>query len=96
MFSAMRAMTASLGMRVMTPCWAAMVRISCLAGAIAIDAVTTHGLFPGDSLARLRASGLFGTIATTDSHPRAVALADDFLQVASTAALLTEHLTHNR
>ncbi len=66
------------------------------AGAVAIDAIATHGQFPGDALARLRACGLFGRIITTDSHPRAVALADDFLHVASTAALLTEHLIHNR
>ena len=66
------------------------------AGAARIDAIATHGVLPGDSLARLRGSGLFGSIATTDSHPRAVALAGDFLQVASTARLLVEHLKVNR
>ena len=34
--------------------------------------------------------------STTDSHPRAVALAGDFLQVDSTATLLAEHLMSNR
>src|SRR5689334_20750759 len=66
------------------------------AGALAIDAVATHGLFPGDSLARLQASGLFGRIVVTDSHPRAVALQSGFLEVESTASLLTEHLISNR
>jgi ribose-phosphate pyrophosphokinase len=66
------------------------------AGALAIDAIATHGVFPGDSLARLRATGLFGHVATTDSHPRAVALAGDFLHVDSTAQLLVEHLIANR
>ncbi len=70
------------------------------AGAASIDAVATHGLFPGDSLARLEATGLFGKIVTTDSHPRAVALAassrSGFLQVRSTATLLLEHLSSNR
>jgi ribose-phosphate pyrophosphokinase len=66
------------------------------AGAARIDAIATHGVFPNDSLARLRASGLFGSIAVTDSHPRAVALQDDFLQVSSTAHLLVEHLRSNR
>jgi len=70
------------------------------AGAISIDAIATHGLFPGDSLGKLRASGLFGGIWVTDSHPRAVALAaaqpDVFLHVESTAALLIEHLKSNR
>jgi ribose-phosphate pyrophosphokinase len=66
------------------------------AGAIAIDAIATHGLFPGDSLARIHATGLFGQIATTDSHPRAAALASEFLHVAGTAELLAEHLKVNR
>ena len=66
------------------------------AGAIAIDAIATHGLFPGDSLARLEASGLLGRIVVTDSHPRAVALQSQFLEVDSTAMLLTEHLISNR
>jgi len=66
------------------------------AGAVSIDAIATHGLFPGDSLAKIRASGLLGRIIVTDSHPRAVALANDFLHVDSTATLLTEHLISNR
>jgi ribose-phosphate pyrophosphokinase len=66
------------------------------AGAIAIDAISTHGLFPGDSLARIEASGLFGRIVTTDSHPRAIELANHFLHVDSTAQLLVEHLIANR
>jgi len=65
-------------------------------GAVAIDAIATHGVFPADSLERIRNSGLFGHIVTTDSHPRAVALACDFLHVDSTAKLLTEHLISNR
>jgi len=66
------------------------------AGAIQIDAIATHGLFPGDSLAKIQASGLLGRVIVTDSHPRAVALANDFLHVDSTATLLTEHLISNR
>ena len=66
------------------------------AGAVSIDAISTHGLFPGDSLEKVRASGLFGNIVVTDSHPRAVKLANDFLHVDSTATLLTEHLKSNR
>jgi ribose-phosphate pyrophosphokinase len=66
------------------------------AGAVSIDAIATHGLFPGDSLAKIRSTGLLGRIITTDSHPRAVSLASEFLEVDSTAALLTEHLISNR
>ena len=66
------------------------------AGAASIDALATHGLFPGDSLARIQATGLFGQVATTDSHPRAVALSSAYLHVTSTAKLLAEHLRSNR
>jgi len=66
------------------------------AGAISIDAVTTHGLFPGDSLGKLQNSGLFGHIVCTDSHCRAVDLRGEFLQVESIAPILIEHLIHNR
>ena len=66
------------------------------AGAVAIDAIATHGLFPGDSLARIADSGLLGRIVVTDSHPRAVALQSVFLEVDSTRALLAEHLISNR
>jgi ribose-phosphate pyrophosphokinase len=65
-------------------------------GASSIDAIATHGVFPGDSLENIRNTGLFGRVVTTDSHPRAVALAGDFLRVESTASLLTEHLKSNR
>jgi len=66
------------------------------AGAIAIDAVSTHGIFPGDSIERIRASGLFGRVVVTDSHPRAVELASDFLEVEPVAPLLVEHLRDNQ
>ncbi len=65
-------------------------------GATKIDAIATHGVFPADSLARIQASGLFGQVITTDSHPRAVALAGEFLRVESIDTLLTEHLKSNR
>ncbi|MBI4821967.1 MAG: ribose-phosphate pyrophosphokinase [Deltaproteobacteria bacterium] len=57
------------------------------AGARRIFAIATHGVLPGDSLARLEASGLFEAIVTTDSHPRAAALASSFLSVVSVADL---------
>jgi ribose-phosphate pyrophosphokinase len=66
------------------------------AGALAIDAIATHGLFPGDSLTRIADSGLLGRIVVTDSHPRAIALRGPFLEVNSTATLLMEHLIANR
>jgi ribose-phosphate pyrophosphokinase len=62
------------------------------AGATRIAAIATHGLFPADALARLRAAGIFESIDCTDSHPRARALADDFLRVTSCAPALAKAL----
>jgi ribose-phosphate pyrophosphokinase len=45
------------------------------AGAGSIIAIATHGVFPGDALARLVDSGLFRHIACTDSHVNARRLA---------------------
>ena len=59
-------------------------------GATRISAVATHGLFPGEALKRIRESGLIDRILVTDSHPRAIALADDFLGVRSVAPVLAE------
>ena len=66
------------------------------AGAAGISVITTHGLFCGDALDRLKQSGLFEAIVCTDSHPRARELSDDFLQVQSVAPLFAEHLRASR
>ncbi|MCK5801034.1 MAG: ribose-phosphate pyrophosphokinase [Deltaproteobacteria bacterium] len=63
------------------------------AGARRIAALTTHGLFPGEALQRLRSSGLFEAIVATNSHPRATHLADDFLRIRSVAPLLVDALS---
>jgi ribose-phosphate pyrophosphokinase len=58
------------------------------AGAKSIMAVATHGILPGDSLAKLQKSGLFSKVVCTNSHPSAVGLAGDFLHVVSVAETL--------
>lgn len=64
------------------------------AGAEAVTAVATHGVFPGDALERLRQSGLFQGVVCTDSHPRAGEVADGtFLRVQSIASLLAAALS---
>jgi ribose-phosphate pyrophosphokinase len=62
------------------------------AGAASIAAVATHGLFPGEALARLRDSGLLTRVVVTDSHPRAVQLGSDFLEVRSVASVFAAAL----
>lgn len=63
------------------------------AGAKNLLAIATHGVLPGDSLARILESGLFNRIVTTDSHPNAARLASDFLVVESAAPLFVPLLT---
>ncbi|HEX6962584.1 MAG TPA: ribose-phosphate diphosphokinase [Lacipirellula sp.] len=65
------------------------------AGAVDVACVTTHGVFPGDALDRIGASGLVSRIVASDSHPRAVELGrshPDFLTVRSIAGVFAESL----
>jgi ribose-phosphate pyrophosphokinase len=62
------------------------------AGAQKLWAITTHGLFPGNALDRIRSSGLFEKIVCTNSHPRARALACDFLDVVDCAPVFAKQL----
>ena len=60
-------------------------------GAAKIFAITTHGIFPGTALTRIRDSGLFEQLVATDSHPRATKVAaqqPDFLEVVGLAEVL--------
>ncbi|HJW92453.1 MAG TPA: ribose-phosphate diphosphokinase [Thermoanaerobaculia bacterium] len=57
------------------------------AGASSVAAVTTHGIFANDALTRLRESGLFTAIASTDSHPNARRLEKEGLKVRTIAPL---------
>ena len=61
-------------------------------GAREVHAVATHGIFPGDALARLEQSGVLRSLAVTDTHPRALELEGRFLKVASVAELVGAHL----
>lgn len=62
------------------------------AGAKTIDVISTHGVFPGDALEKLRTSTVIRSIHVTDSHPRSVELKNSFLKVHSVAPLLIEAL----
>lgn len=69
------------------------------AGAATISVVTTHGVFAGDAIAKLRGCGLIDKIAVTDSHPNACVAAaanPDFIFVSSTASLFAEFLESPR
>lgn len=61
-------------------------------GAKEIFAVTTHGIFPNNSLEKIKNSGYIKKIACTDSHPRVLELENEFLMVKSISGLITEFL----
>lgn len=65
------------------------------AGAAKIAAITTHGLFSKNGLTKIKESGLFECVISTDSHPNALALADEFLKVRTIAQLLTKEIMNH-
>ncbi|MEM7039390.1 MAG: ribose-phosphate diphosphokinase [Bacteroidota bacterium] len=62
------------------------------AGARAISAIATHGIFPENALDRIQNSGLFDHVVVTDTHPTAVRLKNGFLQVESVAGVFSDWL----
>ncbi|MGI5865399.1 MAG: ribose-phosphate diphosphokinase [Myxococcales bacterium] len=62
------------------------------AGAASISAVATHGVLPGDALGRLQRTALFEHIVCTDSHPRALELRSNLLEIESVAGLFADYL----
>jgi ribose-phosphate pyrophosphokinase len=62
------------------------------AGAELIYVLATHGIFPNEAVKKLQVSNLIEKIVVTNTHPQALALQSDFLQVASVATLISENL----
>lgn len=62
------------------------------AGASEIYVITTHGLFTNNALQRIKDSGLVRKVVSTDTHPNAEQVKDDFLEVRSVAKLLVNKL----
>lgn len=62
------------------------------AGATSVAAVASHGVFPGDALERIAASGLLTDIIVTNSHPRARELSHAMLRVVSVAPVFAAFL----
>ncbi len=62
------------------------------AGATGIAVVSTHALFPGEALEKIKATGLIKEMVVTDSHPRSRSLECDFLKVESCAELFLPYI----
>jgi ribose-phosphate pyrophosphokinase len=62
------------------------------AGATRIFAITTHGLFNNNALERIKNSGLFEKVVSTDTHYNTTQITDDFLAIKSVADLIVKQL----
>lgn len=58
------------------------------AGARDIYVITTHGIFAGNGFQKIKDSGIIKGIVCTDTHPNALLIQDQFLQVKSVAQLI--------
>ncbi len=58
------------------------------AGAKDISVITTHGIFVGDGIKKIKDSGIISRIVCTDTHPNAEKLQSDFVRVKTVAGLL--------
>ncbi|HEY6160906.1 MAG TPA: ribose-phosphate diphosphokinase [Bacteroidia bacterium] len=65
------------------------------AGAQNIFVITTHGLFTNGGLERIKNCGLVKQVVSTDSHPNAMSIKDDFLKVKSISELVIKNLDKN-
>lgn len=62
------------------------------AGAAGITVICTHGLFINQALEKMQATGNIQQVIATNTHPNAVLLQNDFLNVLSIAPLLAGSL----
>ena len=62
------------------------------AGAKNIYVITTHGLFVGNGLKKIKDSGLVEKVICTNTHPNVEAIKDDFLEVKSIGGLIKENV----
>ncbi len=63
------------------------------AGASEMFVVATHGLFPNDSARLLHSSGLFARILVSNSHPRAIDVSSDFIEILDVGGIFRDFLT---
>lgn len=62
------------------------------AGAAAVSALATHGVFPPGAVEKLAGSGLLDRVVVTDSHPAALAARGGLVEVTTVADLLADQI----
>jgi ribose-phosphate pyrophosphokinase len=63
------------------------------AGANEISVITTHGIFVGNGIEKMRNSEIINTVVCTDTHPNSQLVRTDFIKVKSVARLLVSKVT---
>lgn len=66
------------------------------AGAREIFVITTHGIFAGNGFQRIKDSGLIKKIICTDTHPNALTIQDEMLEVRSVDHLILNFFESNK
>lgn len=61
-------------------------------GAEGIYLITTHGLFVGDGLNKIKSSGIIEKVICTDTHANVQRIQDNFLEVRTVAGLIAAQL----
>lgn len=61
-------------------------------GASRIFAITTHGLFTDNAIAKIQQQGIIERVITSNSHPSCFAQKPDFIQIKSVAGLIFDAL----
>lgn len=61
------------------------------AGAEEICVITTHGIFAGNGFDKIKKSGLIKKVVCTDTHPNALTINDDMLEVKSVSQLIIDY-----
>ena len=60
------------------------------AGAKNISVITTHGIFVGEGIKKIKDSGIISCVVCTDTHPNAEKNQSDFLRVKTIAGLIAQ------
>ena len=62
------------------------------AGAKEISVITTHGIFAGDGVKKLKDCGIIKSVTCTDTHPNAEKNKSDFIKIKSVAEILVKKI----
>lgn len=63
------------------------------AGACEISVITTHGIFAGNGFRKIKDSGIIKKVVCADTHPNALVIQDEMLEVKSVDKIIVQYLS---